>query len=34
MEKQEEVKKDIMRGNIDYNLRPSPLIWACFKGHY
>ncbi len=24
----------MMRGNIDYNLRPSPLIWACFKGNY
>ena len=29
-----QTKKEIMRGNIDYNLRPSPLIWASFKGHY
>lgn len=28
-----EVRKEIVRGNIEYTLRPSPLIWAAFKGH-
>ena len=28
------MKKDIARGNIEYNLRPSPLIWSCYKGHH
>ena len=28
------MKKDMARGNIEYNVRPSPLIWGCYKGHY
>ncbi len=34
VEKEVEAKKEIIRGNIEYTLRPSPLIWACFKGHW
>lgn len=33
-EKKDEMKKDMARGNIEYNVRPSPLIWGCYKGHY